>query len=268
VFSAQYRCMRVFAVAMLVACSSREPERVEPPKPTASVMPVCPKGADETQPWTHEVFPGCPPAQLRGMHFHCEGLAPKPCRMTVERGGKQRAIAIEYDAAGRYARMLDNREVAQTCEYDQAGRMKRCRDFRGEATLERDAKGRLVRVVGADGEINRFKYDEHGRIVQVAGAGGETTLPIYDATGTLVQEQIAGGEIIYRFDAHGRVTHFETQAFRDVDRFTYDADGRVAERAYGETRETFAYDSKGRPARFTRADAGKVREQTTVEYCD
>lgn len=146
--------------------------------------------------------------------------------------------------------------------------MKRCRDVQGEVTLARDAKGRLVRVTGADGEINRFTYDEHGRVVQVVDALAGTTVPIYDATGRLVREQVAGGEITYQFDAHGRVTHFDTRAFNDVDRYTYDAEGRRAERAYGETRETFAYDSKGRPARFTRAEAGKVREQTTLEYCD
>src|SRR5688572_5472266 len=239
--------MRVVAFAMLIACSSKTEDKAKPVEPPVAqkATPVCPKSIDGTQhPWAHEVFPGCPAPQARGFDVPC-GDDCRPCRLQIEHHGTPATRTIEYDGRRRYVGARDDRGFLHACEYDAAG-LVRCRDTQRSFRIERDARGRISRVIDQDdAEISRFAYDDRGLPVEVTDAIVGTSTLVWDANGRLEREVVPGDAIVYHYDASGRVTHFDATTFRP-DRYTYDAAGKLVEKTYFEVRIVYAYDTKHR----------------------
>jgi YD repeat-containing protein len=93
-------------------------------------------------------------------------------------------------------------------------------------TLERDAAGRITRVVGTKGELSEYHYDAAGRVTSLDDIIYGHAELLYDKAGWLAEERTPDGVFIYHYDARGRATKRE-QAARSI-RIRYDGE-RVVE---------------------------------------
>ncbi|MCM3882391.1 DUF6531 domain-containing protein [Frankia sp. R82] len=173
----------------------------------------------------------------------------------------------EYDADDRCVRLGQAGTPPVRQDYDADGwlcsvehpalgvrRIERDADGRvgiPDRTVERDAAGRITRVVDGGGEL-RFGYDAAGQLVTAEGPWGTQTLT-WDLGGRLVAED--------RGDPAG------------VIRSTYDAAGQLVERRLGTAGTTrYRYDAGGRrvaadgPAGATRYDWDALGRLTEVSH--
>jgi YD repeat-containing protein len=92
--------------------------------------------------------------------------------------------------------------------------------------IERDAQGRIARVVGTKGELSEYHYDETGRVTSFDDIIYGHAELLYDKAGWLAEERTPDGVFIYHYDARGRVTKRE-QGARSI-RMRYEGE-RVVE---------------------------------------
>ncbi|MBN1826989.1 MAG: RHS repeat-associated core domain-containing protein [Candidatus Eisenbacteria bacterium] len=129
---------------------------------------------------------------------------------------------------------------------------------------ERDAEGRLARVIDRNGNETRITRDGEGRIVRVDGPRGAHLLFRTERDGLLREVRSSAGDaVLYRY-RDGELAEVRVNGGPPV-RYAYDQAGRIAsvdDPAEGKTE--FGYDGKGRLT--LRRFAGGATEK--IEYDD
>ncbi|MFM5949061.1 MAG: RHS repeat-associated core domain-containing protein, partial [Novosphingobium sp.] len=151
----------------------------------------------------------------------------RPLAVTVEPGPAQSQYAMAYDGAGNLTRITMPTGGWLDYSYDGANRVTRIANSRGEyVDLALNAAGQPVldTTRSADGTIQRQTsrvYDELGRLMRIVGAGGQVWQLGYDKVGNPVSATDARGKIATsaydRFDRPVTVTNEEGE----VERFAY-----------------------------------------------
>jgi RHS repeat-associated protein len=184
----------------------------------------------------------------------------------VDRGGK--VYGFDYDAADRPTSLVfpdgtpavgDNPELK--AQYDVGGLLSGLMMPEGDLTLlQRNAAGRIERIVSPSAGAVEVEYDHRGRETSVTDALGRTTGFEYDAQGRRVRISLPDGasvqmaydevgNLIRRTDQDGFETRFEYDA---VNRLTAVIDALGGRTDYG-------YDELGRRIRQTDANGWTTR---------
>jgi len=122
--------------------------------------------------------------------------------------------------------------------------------------FQRDARGRIVRIVHSDGIVLALRHDERGRLrsVQRLLDGAELELVRYDYTDGYLSEAWAraGNHLFYRYDGRGRMSEWR-DGQHTWSRYSYDAHGRCVgnECAGGYYLGRFHYDPANRTTTVT-----------------
>jgi len=115
-------------------------------------------------------------------------------------GGASRTARLERDPIGRVvAATVDG--ARRRFSYDAAGQLVTA----GDATLEYDLGGRLVRERGTGGDDVAYEYDAAGQLLARRPAAGAATTYEYDGAGLRVGETQGDEASVYRWDAQGRL---------------------------------------------------------------
>ncbi len=118
----------------------------------------------------------------------------------------------QYDAVGRYTRIIEpnGRDVRYT--YDAAGRLTAITTPSGVTSYAYDELGRMVGMLDPAGRQATWAYDAASRLTASAHANGTSTQYTYDARGLLaaVTDRSAGATVLfsetYTRDLNGRIT--------------------------------------------------------------
>ncbi|MBL8965445.1 MAG: hypothetical protein JNG85_00475 [Spirochaetaceae bacterium] len=162
-------------------------------------------------------------------------------------------LRIEYDAAGFPSRSVDGEGIAREYRFDQQGRLESMRDacgslwswgYDGEGRInqasldgksyrsyERDGLGRLLEVLGADGNpIETWSYANDRRSATRRDGGGIETRFEFDAWGRILREVDGEGRArSFDYDAEGRLLEVR-DGYGRAERRDYDALGRLVAR--------------------------------------
>lgn len=207
-----------------------------------------------------------------------------------------RVTATAYDALGRVASVTEAQGtgVARTTQYryDGNGNLARTVGPNGRVTRTTyDANDRVVDETDAAGNVTRDEYDAFGNLVAQTLAWGtaqaRTTRWAYDVRGRIVEQRsppavVRGGGLVpvvtsYAYDGEGRLVSRTTRADGEaqaarirVERFEYDAIGRLVAQVNGEGERTeIAWDGAGRRLRITVAPGvAGVTRVNAFEYDD
>ncbi|MFC0677967.1 putative Ig domain-containing protein [Lysobacter korlensis] len=190
----------------------------------------------------------------------------------------QRITRRVHDAAGRTVYQIDSAGAVTEMSYDGLGRVQQQRSYDRPASTNSatesevaaqlvgaqtrvtethyDTAGRVVAVIDALGNAERFEYDGAGQKTAYTNRDEHRWTYVYDAAGRLAREispQVAVSEV----GPHGSVG---TAHRSIVTMFEYDAAGNVLARiedANGSARRTdYAYDNRGRQITTIFPDAG------------
>ena len=247
------------AAVMLDGCGPARTTPVETPPVenlVAHVDPYCPP-IPGLGPWQFEVFPACPPPPIdHGVHVCEPGECPRPCTMSSDiaddmgLGPGPSRWWFRYDERGRWIETRDAADAADpvsSCTWKD-DHIDHCRLVERTARAERDATGRLVRVIYDRPPEAATSVEPPDRLVD----RGATPATVFAVTYVARGEVVAVGESTLRYDQRGRLAGFvlagdvvprqvrgETTLERDasgtvvreigpfeVRTFTYEADGR------------------------------------------
>ncbi len=149
----------------------------------------------------------------------------------------------EYDADGRFVKLLDASDKATLYGYDAAGNLTSMTDATGRtAAATYDHLSRLTEVLVAGASDAKRVYDGQDNLVTVTNARGLSTGQTYSPFGELVSAVSpdtgtssmlydAAGNLTQRTDAEGRVTKLEYDALNRLTKVIAN-DGSVAELGY------------------------------------
>jgi hypothetical protein len=257
---------------VLVACGAPAAPVDRPPTPRGDVASACPLQVYPDQAWAHEVFPACPEMPFTPERLPlCAGACPHPCRAITG----ARSLAIGYDTQGRWieSRLESSADASDLlsirCTYD-GDRMAECtRRYIGNIEwtdkLERDERGRLIRVVN-DQEQIEIRRDDGGRAIAIVERRGDAARPTeihfaYDDRGRILREQIGERIVNYGYAGERWVERRDDVALEEL-HYTGDRLASVATRGHGTARSEvrIAYDA-GRIHSVTRGD-----DTTTYQY--
>ena len=123
----------------------------------------------------------------------------------LQAGGALRTARLERDPIGRVvAATVDG--ARRRFSYDAAGQLMTT----GDATLQYDLGGRLVRERGTGDDDVTYEYDAVGQLLARRPAAAATTTYEYDGAGLRVREAQGDDTIcVYRWDARGRLAAVE-----------------------------------------------------------
>lgn len=185
----------------------------------------------------------------------------------------------------------------QRFQYDPLGNLVQTTNGRGQVLRQdRDAAGRVVKKTYADNSTATFSYDAHGNLIQAKDQSGGLTTMTYDAADNLLRINYPDGRFL-RFtynlvgqrtqslddtgftlnhvhDALGRLSALRDGNGGLIVRYTYDAAGRLVEKALGNgTYTNYAYDAAGyvlsivnRAPRPAPGQDGPVNSRFDYEY--
>jgi YD repeat-containing protein len=184
----------------------------------------------------------------------------------VRQAREGRALALEYDGAGRVAALALAAPGAAAqpvgrYAYDAAGRLVRFADAGGFVTeYSYDAGGRMVGESTPGGAAYRFAYDARGRCVETTAQGryDYKALAYADAGDWTRVTDSVGGETLYRLDEAGRVTT-RVSAAGLVAAYEFDEHGRPTAHTLpedGGLTTRFAYDAAGNRSEVARGWGG------------
>ncbi len=114
-----------------------------------------------------------------------------------------------FTDGGRHLRTLDALTGALRHEfaYDGSGRLASVTDGDGNVTtIERDAAGGPMAIVGPFGQVTELEVDQNGYLSRVTNPAGEAVEIAHDAGGLLANVRWPGGQVSsYNYDALGRL---------------------------------------------------------------
>jgi RHS repeat-associated protein len=176
---------------------------------------------------------------------------------------------LKYTSNERLVEVKNPKGETYSFQYDEGGRTVSERAFDGRVTrYGLDGAGRVALVTYADQSTRAFTYDRAGRVLADRASDGSTQTFKRDKMGRVVEALLEEAATEARSEGRGRRHHlvFERDALGRVIRehqgdrslsFTYDARGRLLERALPDGKKTrFAYDRRGDLAAV--AHAGKT----------
>ncbi|WP_181871399.1 LamG-like jellyroll fold domain-containing protein [Sphaerisporangium album] len=215
-------------------------------------------------------------------------------------GGGTSTTTFTYDAYGRLAKqtasgvkneisgVTHTAETAYTYDADGNKLTETLADLTGgdparTTTYEHDAYGRVQKVTGPEGGVQRTAYDHRGRVVNTVDAAGATydygytvrgesaTVTLKGWTGSPTNPQPAQDVVVhsYAYDPGGRLAS-ETDALGRTTRYTYFGDDTLAEKIASQAKlnssttpvdvvlSTSTYDAAGNLTREV-AGGGKTR---------
>ena len=169
--------------------------------------------------------------------------------------GLGRRVGHAY-IGGRGEPGADGESIVRRFEFDDGFRLVAATDAAGNRTSFRyDALDRQVGVVYADGTSAQIEYDGNGNVVRAVDQNGTETINSFDAANRLVERR-----------------HRGSNENETVERFEYDAVGRLVAASAPSGKIRRAYDSLSRPlsetqgrrtVRFATNAAGDLR---TIRY--
>jgi YD repeat-containing protein len=251
---------------VLAACGAPVTPIDRPPPPRGDVASACPLQVYPDQVWAHEVFPACPEMPFTAERLPvCAGACPHPCRAITG----ARSFAISYDTQGRWieSRLESSTDTSDLlsvrCSYD-GDRMATCtRRYVGNIEwtdkLERDDRGRLIRVVN-DQEQIEIRRDATGRTIAIVDPHADVHFA-YDDHGRILREQIGERIVNYGYAGEHWVERRDDVALEEL-HYTGDRLASVAIRGHGGARSEvhFGYDAE-RVRTVTRGD-----DTTSYQY--
>jgi RHS repeat-associated protein len=160
---------------------------------------------------------------------------------------------FEYDGAGRLLKAIDGYGRATSYswnelgsvtlithadgtvvhyEYDHLGNLTEVRDILGVSWAgEYDQSGRLVKETGRPGINREYSYDALGRVVEVKNGGEVVERYQYTNRGReIVFTDDEGGNFSQQKNTYGELIS-EMNRMGDIQRFNYDAEGRLISRS-------------------------------------
>ncbi|MBX9775848.1 MAG: hypothetical protein K2Y71_15830 [Xanthobacteraceae bacterium] len=174
----------------------------------------------------------------------------------IESDGRS-LLVLQYDKHGRLVAQRDDGGETQW-SYDDSGRLIAVRARDGSETSYRwDGRDRVIESrwrAGAIDRVTRYAYNRFGDLIETVDPDGVTQRIAYDVDGRVTVRHIGSQSQTYEYDSAGRVS-----AIRDsvgVERFTWDADGRLVEHE-GRDRIQLGYGLSDDPDSVTDA-AGRV----------
>ena len=204
------------------------------------------------------------------------------CSAVIGIDGVRRELTVDPRGLVTEIAVLDGTSDARSdaarvgVRWDDHGRLVGYRTATGESTIERDAAGRVTRMVDPSGVTTGYQWDRRGLLVAATDPAGGVTSYDHDDRGRLVGQTAPGGRTsTWSYDHVGRVAGFEdpagvvTELLRNAngavtgerrggigwDR-TLDAVGRELERVStdGDVLGRFGYDVAGRLTSATTPD--------------
>ena len=172
--------------------------------------------------------------------------------------------AYIYDGDGRLrdilTRVCSDVEVVNipTCEFNGTP------IYETRATISYNSAGLPIRISDQDGALETFAYDDMGRLIAYQNANGRNFGYGYDNGGRLIRITSATGiKLVMRYNPLGNLTGIcqtRTSEADDyascesaggvIEAYTYDALGRLTNRASGNISRTFAYNGESQLTRM------------------
>ncbi|HEY1687933.1 MAG TPA: DUF6531 domain-containing protein [Solirubrobacteraceae bacterium] len=193
-----------------------------------------------------------------------------------------------YDEAGEQTSETDPEGDETTWGYDEDGLLTSEVKPRGNVegaepsayttTIERDERGRPVKITGPEGEEAGYEYDAEGDVTAATDADEHTTRTTYNTEGKPVKETLPGGasseteynalgEVVAQINADKEATHYVhnllglvSEVVEPLERTTtktYDVDGALhtITTPEGQT-ATYAYDRDGQLESVSYSEGG------------
>jgi len=186
----------------------------------------------------------------------------QPLRIHDARGGIKQ---LSYTAAGQLASYTDCSGQTTRYRYDRFGELIEVIDALGRRTRhERDAQGRIRATHLADGQIERYAYNEQGLLAQIQPpADGHPIALGYDLWGRLTRREHAGLTLGFVYDVAGRLTELINEnAARS--RFGWDVmDRLVREEGFDGRRQRYHWDRAGQ---LSQSQDGRAHLSSTTRY--
>jgi RHS repeat-associated protein len=157
---------------------------------------------------------------------------------------------FRHDAEGRLLAHIDALARTTAYRYTATGLIAQRTNALGHSLHYRwDVLGRLSALENENGSVYRFRYDPVGRLLQEQGFDGKATEYRYDeASGVLAETVEAGVTTRLDFDPMGRLVQRRAAAPgqpEQVETFTYNANGQLAEATNEHARLQWFYDAAG-----------------------
>lgn len=215
-----------------------------------------------------------------GLPLEVTDAGGRPTRVDRDAFGRVLTVTDALGAVTRLAWTTEGRPASRTApdgtreewSYDAEGNLVEYRDAAGRVTaFEHGPFDMVVARSEPSGTTYRFDYDANLRLTGVTNAAGRAWRYTYDAVDNLVAEtDFNGRALAYRHDAARQLVERINGAGEAVS-FDRDPLGRVLTRTSGEHVERFGYDAAGRLARaegpgaalaYTRDARGRVLTET------
>lgn len=189
-----------------------------------------------------------------------------------------RARSYEYDATDRLVRTTDRTEATTAYEYDATGNLTGVEAADGtRATYAYDSMGNLTQITDALGRVRSYTYDEENNLTAITSPSGAVEQLEYDMQ-SRVQAAIApnGATTRYDYDALNNLVEksYSTAPDQSV-LYSYDAEGRITDRADPTGESSFKHDELGRITAETDGQGRTLRygydalgNLTTLTYPD
>jgi RHS repeat-associated protein len=166
-----------------------------------------------------------------------------------------------YDANGNLTRIRDFSGATYTYEYSSWNHAVRRTDPLGASVHgSYTSLERLASIADEGAVTHEYAYDLGGRVSQVRRYGKLLETYEYDAAGNLITKRHGDGNVMLRFEiGPGNLVAARALSSGDVQRFEYDAAGRILKAANQSAEIDFAYDEAGCRVRDQRDGLGVVR---------
>ncbi|MET3444170.1 RHS repeat-associated protein [Variovorax paradoxus] len=153
---------------------------------------------------------------------------------------------LVHDAEGRLLSHTDALGRRTRYSYTRAGLVAARTDAAGRTLKYHwDLLGRLTELHNENGSHHDFRYDPVGRLLEETGFDCKSTRYVHEAsTGVLAEVIEAGRTTGLQFDALGRLLERDAGEGQ-VERFTYDGNGRMTAASNRDARLEWFYDAAG-----------------------
>jgi len=202
-------------------------------------------------------------------------------------------INLAYNALGQRVRATDPSGNVWAYTYDEAGNLAQVSDPLGSTTAyDYDAYNRLVTQTTPTGAQTRYAYDRTGyldRITLSGGAVGALNIDYdFDLNGNLLSARLDeddglrltydaagrpltitwpdGSSFGLVYDAAGQLVERRLLGTEEVQRYDYDAAGRLTAISAGDEAIIYAYDVLGRLTSVTETQGDEVISELLYEY--
>jgi RHS repeat-associated protein len=189
----------------------------------------------------------------RGRRLRRRTAGGTECEWTWDENGQAERLVVEGDELLEFARDAMGREVGRQMrgglvvrqEYDALDRLKA--QWAGDIQREYryDANGDPIEILDAQWGTSRFSYDDDGRILSADWERGASERFDYDVSGNIRQRvrHYSDGGLGRKTRDYGRDGRLARMGETE---YTWDADGRLAEKREGECRWRYGWSAEGR----------------------